>query len=732
MIDPLIGVKINDQYLIKEQLGAGGMGCVYKAENLRLGGRPCAIKVLRGDQQDSEQGEIRFQEELNIISQLRSPHIVQVLDRGELSERRLYIVMELLEGESLFSILEREGALSLKRAAQIIQGVLAGLSEAHSHGIIHRDLKPANIFITRSVVGYEIAKILDFGIAKKTQGDNRLLTQTQQILGTPQYMSPEQLHKEQLDQRTDLYAVGLLLYELLSGEPTYQADNLLIPHSLRSMPPEVRVMWLQMHAPPSPLDIPKSLWNICKSLLEKEPTDRPTSATEVIESLTQVVEELDTLEYSKRLTLQSETEVVPQIHYTEAYESAYADSDDVDRADVTKLPLYQQGKLVVLSGDLKGREYLLDRPHMTAGRFPEQSDLLISDTTISGVHAQFVFGDSGFSVIDLDSANGILVNAQVTSEGLLRHEDIVTLGHVQLRYLNMGELGPLSNQSELGGVDDLTDSDHTSITQSTASYLTNYPKFSGELSWFQSRKGRGVAIGLLVLFLGVGLSSLFDLSGLQGKKSPLPSTPLIISGVDQPHNLKQLKDSESLDYIVISEPSRIPRDRAQLSSNQQRDQSDQDTASAQPITAGESSLNKDGGELTGQAETRDAQAPKQNTEKAPQKPRAKSEPRPRGRGKTRKRYRAKKPVVKVVLKIVTSGMFFTPGARLRLKPIVSPTRKRSQLKYELTPKGAGRVKRDILTLNRNLTADIVRIRACVGAQCSHWLPIHIETDDAPE
>lgn len=286
--DPLIGLTIAGQYLIESKLGEGGMGCVYLSYNQKLGGRPCAIKILLEEVGDSKVGKKRFEEELKIISQLRSPHIVQVTDRGELADGRLFIVMELLEGEPLSTMIKREGALPLKRVIPIIQGILAGLSEAHQHGIIHRDLKPANIFITRSVIGYEIAKVLDFGIAKSTGPNATELTQSQQIMGTPRYMTPEQFLQEPLTLRTDLYAAGLLFYEMLAGSPPFTTDSTLIPREVKSLPEIVQLMWLHLNAMPDPIEVPEQIWGVCQSLLAKKQEDRPTTATEIINKLNEL------------------------------------------------------------------------------------------------------------------------------------------------------------------------------------------------------------------------------------------------------------------------------------------------------------------------------------------------------------------------------------------------------------------------------------------------------------
>ena len=292
MSKSMLGQTINNQYLLTDVLGEGGMGIVFKAEDLNLNRRLCAIKLLKGQTTDPNEAK-RFEAELQIISRLRSPHVVQVLNKGYFEGHRLYIVMELLEGEALSSLIKKTGAFQVKRAIQITKGILAGLSEAHDYGVVHRDLKPANIFITRSRAGDEITKVLDFGIAKDTNKDDLSgLTSASMIIGTPKYMAPEQFMKNDTDQRTDLYAVGLLLYQMLCGEPPYIADSDLVPETLKTMPSEFKVGWLHLNAEPKSLDVFPPLWDLCKRLLEKQAEDRPNSAAEVIAELKEISERI--------------------------------------------------------------------------------------------------------------------------------------------------------------------------------------------------------------------------------------------------------------------------------------------------------------------------------------------------------------------------------------------------------------------------------------------------------
>ncbi|MEE2643784.1 MAG: serine/threonine-protein kinase [Myxococcota bacterium] len=290
MTDPLLNSTIDGRYKLTGVLGQGGMGIVYRAEDLRLSSRPCAVKLIKSQSYDATE-EQRFERELSIISILRSNHVVHVLDSGRLPDKRRYIVMELLEGAPLSQLLETDGQIELKRALQIAKGILAGLSEAHEAQVIHRDLKPQNIFITRSRTGDEITKVLDFGIAKDTRsGEREELTSASVIIGTPKYMAPEQFLKESTDASTDLYAVGLLLYQMLAGHPPFLPDDESVPNTLKTMPPEFKVGWLHINAAPRRLPIPDSVWTVLERLLAKKREDRFASAELVIQALNQIIQ----------------------------------------------------------------------------------------------------------------------------------------------------------------------------------------------------------------------------------------------------------------------------------------------------------------------------------------------------------------------------------------------------------------------------------------------------------
>ena len=282
MIDALLGTTIDGRYRLIEVVGSGGMGVVYRAADERLSDRPCAVKLLLGTSMDPEEGE-RFEREVRIIARLRSAHVVGVLDTGITPEGRRYIVMELLEGVSLAGLLKHGGPVEATRAVRIIRGVLAGLAEAHEHGVVHRDLKPANVWVTRARTGEELSKVLDFGIAKDAR-DGEDLTGASMVIGTPKYMAPEQFRKQPSDNRTDLYAVGLLLYQMLYGEAPFTARN-TVPQALHDMPDDFKVGWLHLNQPPAALPVAPDLWAVLARLLAKKPDDRYGSAEEVLDAL---------------------------------------------------------------------------------------------------------------------------------------------------------------------------------------------------------------------------------------------------------------------------------------------------------------------------------------------------------------------------------------------------------------------------------------------------------------
>lgn len=273
--DPLVGRTLDEKYYVEERLGSGGMGKVYRARHLSMD-RPVAIKFLRQRFSEDEAARTRLLTEARAAVALRHSNAVSVTDFGHTVEGWVYIVMELLEGRTLREIVSREAPLETARATSIMLQASDAVGAAHQAGIIHRDLKPSNILITQSADQPAVVKVLDFGIAKFFGGnddDATDLAQTNSVIGTPRYMSPEQHSGHELTPATDVYSLGVILYEMLTG---------MVPFS-GSTHAEIA----QKHVndtPHSPREvvaaIPEDVERIVLHALEKQPSDRPPNAAE--------------------------------------------------------------------------------------------------------------------------------------------------------------------------------------------------------------------------------------------------------------------------------------------------------------------------------------------------------------------------------------------------------------------------------------------------------------------
>ncbi len=276
--DHLVGEVLGGRYLVEERLGEGGMGVVYRARHVELG-RQFAVKVLRQDFGSDSESVERFAQEARAASGIGHPHIVNVVDFGSAEDGSPYLVMEFLQGEPLSHRLAREGALPQEEALAIAEQIADALQAAHALGVVHRDLKPDNVFLVPTTEGVTV-KLLDFGVAK-VLGAARKLTRTGVIFGTPQYMSPEQAAGQAVDHRADLYALGLLLYEMLTGRVPFQGDTFMGVLSQHMFDP-----------PPSPSEVCGHDLGPVEQLvlwaLEKSPEARPADARAFLEALHRV------------------------------------------------------------------------------------------------------------------------------------------------------------------------------------------------------------------------------------------------------------------------------------------------------------------------------------------------------------------------------------------------------------------------------------------------------------
>ena len=227
----LVGAVIADRYHVISKIGDGGMGQVYLAEHVRMK-RKCAVKVMRPGMMNDPDAISRFNREAENASQVIHQNVAAVYDFGETSDGLIYLAMEYVDGESLATLIDREKAVHPVRTAEIIRQAAEALDVAHSLGILHRDLKPENIMIAQTRERLDLVKIVDFGIARAMTSDTQRVTRTGSLVGTPEFMSPEQFAGEALDARTDLYSLALVAFNMLTGATAYPSgtskDNLIV------------------------------------------------------------------------------------------------------------------------------------------------------------------------------------------------------------------------------------------------------------------------------------------------------------------------------------------------------------------------------------------------------------------------------------------------------------------------------------------------------------------------
>ncbi len=298
-----VGERVLERYIVEGVLGRGGMGEVHRGRHERLG-LVVALKILTSPSPELEK---RFEREAQLMARVRHPNIVGILDFGQTARGLPVIAMEFIDGEELGVRLKRLGALPWPTAVHIARGVLAGLQAMHAANVLHRDLKPANVVIAPGTP--ELVKIIDFGIARPTEGNaGTQLTGTGAVIGTPAYMSPEQLLGYPIDARSDLYAAALLLFELLTGGLPHTGsakssqDMAGVLRRLQQQPPRAIA---PSHLPP----VPESLQLLLMAALASDPAIRPPAAGDFIAVLDQIAAEPQLAPESEAVDVFGETMV---------------------------------------------------------------------------------------------------------------------------------------------------------------------------------------------------------------------------------------------------------------------------------------------------------------------------------------------------------------------------------------------------------------------------------------
>jgi eukaryotic-like serine/threonine-protein kinase len=273
------GYVIDGRYEIVGKIAAGGMGEVYRANHVELG-KPMALKVMLPELSRDPEFVGRFKREAIAAGRIGQQNIVDISDFGQTKDGRFYFVMEFLDGLTLASTVHRQGAMKIERAVNVSVQIARALAAAHAQNIVHRDLKPENVMLLQRPGQADFVKVLDFGVAKVTGGKGQGgHTAIGMVVGTPQYMSPEQAKAIVVDARSDIYSLGLIIYELLAGRPTFTGEtpSILMVKHVTEAPPAIH---------PGPLqEVPESLEQLVFQMLEKDPAARPQTMDDVVASL---------------------------------------------------------------------------------------------------------------------------------------------------------------------------------------------------------------------------------------------------------------------------------------------------------------------------------------------------------------------------------------------------------------------------------------------------------------
>jgi eukaryotic-like serine/threonine-protein kinase len=301
----LVGSIVADRYHVLRMLGEGGMGQVYLVEHVKMG-RKSALKVMRPNMVADADAISRFNREASNAARINHPNVAAVYDFGETSDGIIYLAMEFVEGEPLTDLLTRQGSLPPPRAAEIVRQTGEALSVAHDMGIVHRDLKPDNIMMAKSRDGSDLVKVVDFGIAKAGNNEAQKVTKTGLVVGTPEYMSPEQLAGDKLDGRSDIYSLGLVAFAMLTGHLPFPSETVQESMIMRLTDKPKRLAEMKRE-----IDWPAEVQQVIDRALERDASKRYSTATEFARDMVRAVERMPEAQVAAAGTMVMDVSVAP-------------------------------------------------------------------------------------------------------------------------------------------------------------------------------------------------------------------------------------------------------------------------------------------------------------------------------------------------------------------------------------------------------------------------------------
>jgi serine/threonine protein kinase len=404
-----IGRKIGGHYIIIEKLGEGGMGYVFKAKHTMLD-KSVAIKVLREDFADNEDAFERFRREAKNTSRLNHPNAVAMFDFGQTEDNLVYIILEYIDGRDLKLILSNEGSLPETRAVHIFLQICDVLGEAHEQGIIHRDLKSENIMLCERTKKKDFVKVLDFGIAKLMNVGGRTtggtLTQKGVVFGTPQYMCPEQVQGLKMDQRSDIYSFGIIMYEVLTGSVPFDAGN---PVDIMVKQVKDKPESLRKHAN---VKVSPALEKIIMKCIEKKPQNRFQNVQELKEALSS----LSVSGGAMRTISEFQTE--------SGNGSSIRDAARKASTSLSRPQIPSGFKLINIFGlDSNETDVFKDMP-VKIGRH-SSNDIVVRQPRVSKMHAEIHLKDNQFILVDKASLNGSYVNGKNVKAEVIKDDDLL-------------------------------------------------------------------------------------------------------------------------------------------------------------------------------------------------------------------------------------------------------------------------------------------------------------------